>query len=70
MDTKDFFQSKATWGAIFVLLAPFLDHFGITIEDQETLTQGIVTVVGFVMVVWGQVTRKKEITSIAGVKVK
>lgn len=70
METKDFFQSKSTWGALFVLLAPFLEQFGITIENQEALIQGIITVVGFVMVVWGQITRKSEINSIAGVKVK
>lgn len=70
METKDFFQSKSTWGALFVLLAPLLNQFGITIENQEALTQGIITVVGFGMVVWGQLTRKTEINSIAGVKVK
>ena len=69
-DTKDFFQSKTTWGAVFVILAPILNQFGITIENQEALTQAIITLVGFGMVVWGQLTRKSEINSIAGVKVK
>ena len=70
MENKDFFLSKTTIGAIFLLLAPILNRYGITIENQEELTQAILTVVGFGVFVWGQLTRKTEINSIAGVKVK
>lgn len=69
-DDKDFFQSKTTWGAMFVIAAPILNQFGITIENQEALIQAIITLVGFGIFVWGQLTRKSEIKSIAGVKVK
>lgn len=69
MENKDLFQSKATWGAVFLLLNPVLNKFGITI-DQEGMVEAASTIVGAALFVWGQLTRKSGIGSVAGVKVK
>lgn len=66
---KDFFASKVTWGAVVALLAPVLRMLGVE-YDAQVLVDALTTVAGGVLIVWGQFSRKKEITSIAGVEVK
>lgn len=66
---KDFFASKATWGAIVMLVAPALRAFGVEF-DQQAVADAITTVAGLVLFLIGQFSRKAEITSVAGVKVK
>lgn len=68
MDNKDFLQSKSTWGAIVLLLAPLLNIFGIDI-DEGAVTEAVTVVVGGLIFVWGQLTRSTKINSIAGIKV-
>lgn len=69
MENKDFLQSKSTWGAIILLLAPLLSNFGIDI-DQGAVTETITGIVGGIVFIWGQLTRKTKINSIIGIKVK
>lgn len=66
---KDFFASKATWGAILLLLNPVFKYFEIEIEEGA-LVEALTTVAGFVMFTWGQLTRKEPIVSVGGVEVK
>lgn len=69
MEGKDFFLSKATLGAILLLAAPVLAKFGIVL-DEAGVIDAIMLIGGAVTFLWGQLTRKKAITSILGVKVK
>lgn len=67
---KDFFASKTTWGMIVALFGPVLNqYFGIAPDGQEMLVNAIVEVIGGVLFLWGQFTRKAEITTVAGVKI-
>lgn len=66
---KDFFASKATWGAIVLLVAPALRAYGIDV-DIQIVADAASAIAGFVLFAWGQMTRKTEITSVAGVPVK
>lgn len=66
---KDFFASKTTWGAVALLIAPLLRAFGVEYQEQM-LVDALTTIAGLAVVVWGQFTRTKEITSVAGVEVK
>jgi len=68
---KDFFASKTTWGMIVALFGPILNqYFGISPEGHGALVDAIVSAIGGVVFVWGQFTRKTEITTVASVKVK
>lgn len=69
MSGKDFFSSKATWGAVLLLLTPVLQYFGIVV-DVDPLVEALATLGGFVVFTWGQLTRKEPIVSVAGVPVK
>lgn len=69
MEGKDFFLSKATLGAVLLLAKPVLAQFGIEL-DEAGVIDAILVISGGVTFLWGQVTRKKEITSILGVKIK
>lgn len=69
MEGKDFFLSKATLGAILLLAAPLLAKFGIEL-DEAGVIDAIMLIGGALTFLWGQVTRKSEITSFAGVKIK
>lgn len=66
---KDFFASKTTWGAIVLLVTPALRMMGLEF-DSQVLVDSLTAVAGFAMILVGQFTRKKEITSVAGVQVK
>lgn len=69
MVTKDFFQSKSTWGALMVLLAPLFNSIGLEV-DTSAVVESITTVIGGIVFIYGQFTRKTEITSIAGLKIR
>ncbi len=69
-ESKDLFLSKSTWGAILILVGPLLSHFGLEIGNHEALIESLVSLSGVIIFIVGQFTRKKEINSIAGVKVK
>lgn len=70
MESKDFFQSKQTWGAILFLVAPVLENFGISI-DQNAVVETITQVVGGALFLFGAFSSsRKPVGSIAGVKVK
>lgn len=66
---KDFFTSKTTWGAVALLISPLLRMYGLEV-DTQVIADVAAGVIGMGLVVWGQITRKKEITSIAGVPIK
>lgn len=66
---KDFFASKTTWGAITLLVGPLLRAAGVE-YDEQVMVDALTTLAGVVVIVWGQVARKTEITSVAGVPVK
>lgn len=68
---KDFLTSKATWGAIVLLLSPLLDSIQV---NHDTFLDAIMTVVqnldngvGAGIFLWGQLTRKQPITTIVGI---
>jgi uncharacterized membrane protein len=60
MNEKGFFQSKTTWSAILLLLAPVFAHFGWTL-DTIVMENTIMEFIGIIGVVYGQFTRKSEI---------
>ena len=66
---KDFFTSKTTWGAIALLVSPLLRMYGLEI-DTQVIADVAAGGVGIALVIWGQITRKQEITSVAGVPIK
>lgn len=66
---KDFFASKTTWGSIMLLVGPALKAAGFEFDEKEIVEQAAL-LVGTVLFLVGQFTRKAEITSVAGVKVK
>ncbi len=70
MGEKDFFASKATWGAIILLIAPALAMLDIEITDQQGLVDALTTIIGLAVFVVGQFKRKTKIGSIAGLPVK
>lgn len=69
MGEKDFFYSKSTWGALFILLAPLFNYLGLEV-DNAAVIENITVVIGAITFVVGQFTRKTEITSIGGLDVK
>lgn len=70
METKDFFQSKQTWGAIVYLLAPFLSSLGIEI-DQQAVVDAILQIIGAGLFLWGAFSRnRKPVGSVAGIPVQ
>lgn len=69
MQGKDLFMSKTTWGIILTLLSPLFGKIGLS-PDLDALASTLAEVVGIGIALWGQLTRKTEITSIAGVAVK
>jgi hypothetical protein len=66
---KDFFASKTTWGALMLIAGPALHAAGIQFEDQAVV-DAISLLAGAAVTLWGQFTRTKEITSVAGIEVK
>lgn len=66
---KDFFASRVTWGAVVTLIAPLLRMMGVE-YDAQVLVDALTTLAGAGLVVWGNIKRKAEITSVAGVEVK
>lgn len=80
--TKHILASKTVWGGILMALAWMLQQFfGVHVSSAETgqaaeaLSQGIgagewgsiiSAAIGFVMVVWGRFTAKKQVTVIPG----
>jgi hypothetical protein len=69
MQGKDLFMSKTTWGIILTLLSPLFGKIGLS-PDLDALASTLAELVGIGIALWGQLTRKTEITSIAGVAVK
>ena len=70
METKDFFQSKQTWGALFFLLGPVFKQLGIDFDEEAVVTT-VTAVVGGVFFLWGAFSsNRKPVGSVAGVKVK
>lgn len=71
MYSKDFFASKATWGAIVMMFGPILSQqFGVGPAGQEAIVDTIVQIIGGVLFIIGQFTRKSEIKSIGTIKVR
>lgn len=70
METKDFFQSKQTWGAIIFLLTPVLNSLGIDF-DAGAVVDVIVSVIGGVVFLWGAFSKdRKPVGSVAGFSVR
>lgn len=69
---KDFFLSKATWGAIILLLTPFLNSIKVdpntTLDAVMNVVQNGDALVGALLFLWGQFKRTEPITSVLGVK--
>lgn len=64
METKSFLKSKTLWGGLIMILGFVLKLFGIELwseGEQEAIVQGVIQVVGFILVVWGRVTAKTSI---------
>lgn len=68
MKNKDFLKSKATWGAIFLLIAPLLQSFGLDINVEKTV-ETITQLIGGVLFIVGQFTRDSKINTVAGIQV-
>lgn len=68
---KDLFASKATWGVLIPIITRLLSAIGITIPDinEDLASQTIADVVGGLVFLWGQLTRKAPITTVAGMPV-
>lgn len=65
---KDLFASRRFWGVVVAVLGPILNqYFGIAGADLEGLTNTIVVLAGALISLWGYVSRRKRITSVAGV---
>jgi len=71
MEQKQWYLSKTIWGAMIMLLSVVLKSMGV-IELSQAEQDSLVTMlynvaysisemVGFVLVIWGRVTAKKEI---------
>lgn len=71
-DGKDLFASKATWGVLIPVLYQLLKAFGIEIPDSDVdaLAEAVSVAIGAVLFLIGQFTRKKPITSVAGIPVE
>ena len=67
--TKDFFQSKTTWGVMLPAINMILQHFGIHINATDATLDAFVNGVGSALFVWGQLSRTATISSVAGIKV-
>lgn len=66
MESKSIFASKTVWGAVIAVAPMVLQTAGITLTADETAALGglidpIVTLVGFVLAVYGRVTATKAI---------
>jgi hypothetical protein len=66
---KDLFASKTTWGALIPLLMWVLSAVGVPIPDidEELTAQTLANISGGLLFLWGQLTRKAPITTVAGV---
>lgn len=67
--TKDFFQSKTTWGMLLIGLNPVLAHFGLQLPLTDDVISNFIQGAGTAMFIWGQLTRTQPITTVAGVAV-
>lgn len=63
MNEKSFFESKTSWGAMLLLAAPVLQHYGITF-DAGVVQTAIMDGIGVITVLIGQFGRNSKITSI------
>lgn len=66
---KDLFLSKTTWGVLLLLARPVLGYFNLHFDDAaiDAIAGTFANGAGVLLTLWGQVTRKEPITSIAGV---
>lgn len=68
MDIKSIFSSKTFWGAVVSLLAQFVPHLftilGATADaaGQASIVSWVVTVVGFILTVYGRVKANTAVT--------
>jgi len=62
-DTKKWYQSKAVWGALVVVIASALSSTGIILPQTETVEviMQIVAAVGGAIALYGRITAKKQI---------
>ena len=66
---KDLFQSKTTWGILIAVADQVLQQFGIQLSDLVDIgqiTNSIPEMVGIILAIYGNLTRKAPITSVAG----
>jgi len=69
---KDLLQSKVTWGVIIAIVTQVLQQFGITLDqylDVGQLTNAIPDAISAILILYGNITRKHTIGSIAGVTI-
>ena len=67
--TKDFFQSKTSWGMILIALQPVLAHYGLTLPITDDVVNSFIQGAGTLLFVWGQLSRSTAINTVAGVAV-
>lgn len=62
-ECKSIFASKTLWGAVIMLVASVLKAFGIEIADAEVtnVSTNVAELVGFIMVVWGRFSARKDL---------
>lgn len=67
---KDLFASKTTWGVLLAIVGPLLvKYFGID-PDLDALAASLAEATGLALALWGQLTRKKAIATVAGLPLK
>ena len=67
--TKDFFQSKTTWGFMLPMLNSVLLHFGYQLPTDDGTLTAFVNGAGAAMFLWGQTTRTATIGTVAGISI-
>ncbi len=67
--TKDFLQSKTTWGMLLVALNPILAHYGLQLPLTDEVITNFMNGAGTALFIWGQLTRNTTISTVAGVAV-
>ena len=63
MPTKSIFTSLTFWGSFTALVSAFAPKVFVVLGmDPQTVASGIVSVIGFVLTVWGRFRAKQPVT--------
>lgn len=61
-DVKNILQSKAIWGSIMVLVSTGATMMGYDIGDTDELVNGVLTLTGAGLAIYGRITAIKKVT--------